>query len=305
MLPPSDVSTPAMHPDPVNDGQTGWSGVPCDPLSAIEPFLVCPACRVPLRRAGDELVGIVCHHRYPIRDGIARLAILGGSETWDESGPAAGSADYQHSYQRVAAAEGYNRGYQTKLLKRVNTRRELALLRRLLRTQGSSRRLLNLPCGGGRVSRPLAESTGLLVEADIAVGQLLYGADRRDWKTPEVRMTASAFHIPLRDRAVDGVVCIRLCHHLPTPAERERLLTELFRVAERFVVMTFFDFRSVKNLLRRARRPLDRKPPKHTMRTGDVRRLAAANAFALHTAPYLSFFGSGHRYALFVREPAA
>jgi ubiquinone/menaquinone biosynthesis C-methylase UbiE len=117
-------------------------------------------------------------------------------------------------------------------------------------------------------------------------------------------MTASAFHIPLCDRAVDGVVCIRLCHHLPTQAERQRLLGELLRVADRFVVMTFFDFNSVKNLLRRAR-PFDRKPPKLTMTTGEVAALARAHGFALRRSPYLSFFGSGHRYALLVREGAA
>jgi SAM-dependent methyltransferase len=294
-----------MHLDPENDDQTGRSDGVRDALSEIEPFLVCPVCRVPLRRAGEELVGAVCHHRYPIRDGIAHLAILGGSETWDETGPSPGSRDYQQSYQRVTAAAGYNRSYQARPLKRLNTRWELALLRRLLAAQGPTRRLLNLPCGGGRVSGPLAESTALLVEADIAVGQLLYGAGRRTWTTAEVRMTASAFHIPLRDRAVDGVACIRLCHHLPTPAERERLLSELFRVAERFVVMTFFDFGSLKNVLRRARRVLDGKPPKNTMRMRDVRRLAAASGFGLRSAPRLSFFGSGHRYALFVREVTA
>lgn len=276
-----------------------------DALSAIEPFLACPACRTPLRRAGEQLVGEGCAHRYPIRGGIARLALLGTTETWTADAAGADSRDYQQSYQAVTAAEGYNRGYQEKPLRRLNTRRELALLRRLLATQRRSRRLLNLPAGGGRVSQPLAESTDLLLEADIAVGQLLYGAGRRAWETPEVRMTASAFHIPLQDRAVDGVVCIRLCHHLPTPAERERLLAELLRVADRFVIMTFFDFNSLKNLLRRARRPFDGNEPKHTMRTADVRRLAAAGGYSVRTAPYLSWVGSGHRYALLVRNPSS
>jgi len=104
---------------------------------------------------------------------------------------------------------------------------------------------------------------------------------------------------------VDGVVRIRLSHHLPTPAERERLLTELLRVADRFVLMTFFDFRSVKNVLRRAWRPFDGKPPKHTMRTEDVQRLAAVSGFTVRSAPYLSFLGSGHRYALVVRRTSS
>ena len=273
-----------------------------DALGAIEPYLVCPACRTPLERRGESLVGTTCRHRYPIQDGIARLAVFGSSETWDDAA-LANSRAYQDNYQRVDDAAGYNRGYE-KPLKRLGTRRELDILRTLLATQGRTRRLLNLPSGGGRVSGPLAESTDLLIEADIALGQVLYGAAHREWTTPEVRMTASAFHVPLADRSVDGVVCIRLCHHLPTPAERWRLLGELLRVADRFVVMTFFDYSSVKNVLRRIR-PFDRKPPKNTMRTAEVARLAASHGFVLQRCPYLSFFGSGHRYALLVREGAA
>jgi SAM-dependent methyltransferase len=274
-----------------------------DTLAAIEPYLVCPACRTPLELRGDDLVGTGCRHRYPVRDGIARLAVFGSSETWDNAAVSSSRA-YQDNYQQVDDAAGYNRGYRDKTLKRLSTRRELDILRTLLTTQGRTRRLLNLPSGGGRVSGPLAESTDLLIEADIALGQVVYGASHREWTTPEVRMTASAFHIPLADRSVDGVVCIRLGHHLPTPAERQRLLTELLRVADRFVVMTFFDFNSVKNVLRRIR-PFDRKPPKNTMRTDEVAGLAAARGFVLRRCPYLSFFGSGHRYALLVREGAA
>ena len=274
-----------------------------DTLAAMEPYLVCPSCRTPLERRGDELAGTSCRHRYPVRDGVARLAVFGGSETWGDAAPSSSRA-YQDNYQKVGDAAGYNHGYRDKTLKRLSTRRELDLLRTLLGTQGRARRLLNLPSGGGRVSGPLAESTDLLIEADIALGQVLYGAAHRAWTTPDFRMTASAFYVPLADRAVDGVVCIRLCHHLPTQAERQRLLTELLRVADRFVIMTFFDFNSVKNVLRRIR-PFDRKPPKHTMRIDEVAGLAAARGFVLRRCPYLSFFGSGHRYALLVREGAA
>jgi len=274
-------------------------------LRAIESRLVCPACRRPLRLEAGELIGTACPHRYPIRDGIARLAILGVATTWNEASADVDSGSYQQNYQQVTDAAAYNRGYQAKALKRASTRRELSLLHSLLASQGHSRTLLNLPCGGGRLSRPLAETTDLLLEADIAVGQLLYGAGHRDWSTSEVRMTASAFHIPLRDRGVDGAVCIRLCHHLPTPAERARLLTELLRVADRFVLMTFFDFRSLKNRLRRARQPFDHKPPKHTMRVEEVATLAAQQGFTLLRCPPLSRLGSGHRYALLVRGSEA
>jgi SAM-dependent methyltransferase len=271
---------------------------------SIVPSLICPACGTALRMATDEWVGDVCAHQFPIRDGIAELAVTGGAETWGEAPAGPSSVRYQKNYREVAAAESYDRGYREKAWKRLSTARERRLLRRLLAASGHCDVLLNLPCGGGRLSDVLAESTDLLLEADIARGQLRYGAQQRDWATPEIRMTASAFHIPFRDRAVSGAVCVRLCHHLPTAAERRRLLAELLRVSERFVVMTFFDFRSLKNLLRRAQSRLADKAPKHTMRVEEIEAIAAANGFVLEACPALSLVGSGHRYALLRRHRA-
>jgi ubiquinone/menaquinone biosynthesis C-methylase UbiE len=117
-------------------------------------------------------------------------------------------------------------------------------------------------------------------------------------------MTASAFHIPLRDESVDATVCVRLCHHLPTSAERERLLRELLRVSRRFVIMTYFDFHSVKNALRRLRRPFTGKPPKMTMKTSRVAELAKEGGAELVACPAVSLLGSGHRYAMMVKGKA-
>jgi hypothetical protein len=118
-------------------------------------------------------------------------------------------------------------------------------------------------------------------------------------------MTASGFHIPLRANAVDGAICVRLSHHLPTSNERERLLHELLRVSRRFVIMTYFDHHSLKNLLRRLRRPFNRKTPKLTMTTVQVADLARRAGARLIAAPPLSRLGSGHRYALILKNGAA
>jgi ubiquinone/menaquinone biosynthesis C-methylase UbiE len=139
------------------------------------------------------------------------------------------------------------------------------------------------------------------VEADIGLGQLLYGKGNHKGDDPRIWMTASAFHIPFRDEAVDGVVCCRLSHHLPTPEERERLVSELLRVAKRFVIMTFFDHYSVKNLVRRARAPFDGQPPKMTMTIEGVRELSREHGAELVAYPPLSRLFSGHRYALMVK----
>jgi ubiquinone/menaquinone biosynthesis C-methylase UbiE/uncharacterized protein YbaR (Trm112 family) len=275
-------------------------------LARVSPLLRCPACagEFSMDDAGFRCLG--CSEHYPLHDGVPMLARKGTVESaspgdWDGED----STPYQREYEEFAEAEGYNRAYQDEMLKRWSTAREFKLLDQLLSSQGRSELLLDLPCGGGRLSPRIAAHADLLIEADIAVGQVLYGKRHCELDTPQVWMTASAFHIPLADNSVDGAVCCRLCHHLPLPEERERLIEELLRVSRRFVVMTFFDFYSLKNWLRRARRPFNKKPPKLTMKVERVRELAAANGARLVKYPMLAPTSSGHRYALMVKDQPA
>jgi len=267
-------------------------------------LLVCPACRSSLQAAAQGLRCAGCNAAYAVQEGVPLLAIRGTSETWGVDQPTEQSTAYQAEYQQVENAATYNLAYRDKLLKRSSTRREFDLIGRHVASVGRSHTILDLPCGGGRLTPAFAGSAELVIEADIALGQVLYGRAESSVATPRVWMTASAFHIPLRDQAVDGTISVRLSHHLPTQAERERHLTELLRVSRRFVIMTFFDHWSLKNWLRRMRRPFDRQPPKMTMTTAQVAAIARQHGARLVAAPPLSRIGSGHRYALIVRDTA-
>ena len=272
-------------------------------VAAIAELLACPACSASLRIGPSSLDCTKCGTSYPLNDGIALLAIRGSSETWGEPQAVEQGTSYQGEYQQVDRAAAYNRSYEKWPLKRQSTRREYQLIKELIARAGRSKLVLELPCGGSRLTPAFADSAALLIEADIAHGQLLYGRAETRVATPRIWMTASAFHIPLRDESVDGTICIRLSHHMPTATERERLLTELLRVSRRFVIMTYFDHHSLKNRLRRLRAPFDRQPPKMTMTTTRVAELAKERGARLIAAPPLSRIGSGHRYALIVKDP--
>ena len=276
----------------------------CPPqIRPIEQLLCCPACAAGLSFQIEEVRCTGCDSVYAIKDGVPLLAREGTVENWEPGSEIdEDSTEYQQAYQEVDEAEYYNRAYQDQLLKRWSTNREFRLLDRLLSSQGHSSLLLDIPSGGGRLSPRMAPYTDHLIEADIAVGQVLYGKRHSQLETPQIWMTASAFHIPFRDNSVDGSVCCRLNHHLPTAAERERLIEELLRVSRRFVIMTFFDYYSLKNWLRRARRPFNKKPPKMTMTVRRVRELAEANGARLVEYPMLAPTSSGHRYALMVKR---
>jgi len=269
------------------------------------PLMVCPETHKPLTLEGGEFRGMAAGTSYSIYQGIPQFALFGSAEQWGVAKPVETSERYQQNYQLVKEAARYNQMYAKSLSKRWSTRREYNLLRRLLASQPHCATLLDLPSGGGRLSPQIAEFTDLLIEADIALGQVQYGREfARIKNTRQVWMTASGFHIPFRDASIDGIVCVRLNHHLPTPEERERLVRELLRVSKRFVVMTFFDYHSFKNLGRRLRQPLDKKAPKMTMTLTRVRELANEGGFDLVAWPALSLFGSGHRYALMVKRSA-
>lgn len=264
--------------------------------------MTCPKCAADLKPEGESIQCARCGEEYLLHEGIPLMATYGSAETWSETKPPDTSCEYQNQYQDLAAAERYNKAYSNKTEKRWSTRRELRLLERLLGTQPHSEILLNIPCGGGRLSDRIAIATDRLIEADTAIGQLLYARQNSPLGEPRLWMTASAFHIPFKNYSVYGAVCTRLCHHLPTADERERLVAELLRVARRFVIMTFFDYYSPKNYLRRLRRPFNGKPPKMTMTRKRLAELTEQHGATLVDAPTLAYPSSGHRYALIVKN---
>jgi ubiquinone/menaquinone biosynthesis C-methylase UbiE len=271
-------------------------------IAAIAHLLACPACRGDLAVVAEALRCGGCDAVYAIEDGIALLAVHGTSGTWGTPQGAGQSDAYQSEYQTIERAAAYSRVYRRYPHKRFGTRQEWKLIRGHLAGLGHSRVILELPCGGGRITPAFADAADLIVEADIAIGQVRFCRATSEVPTPRAWMTASAFHIPLRDGSVDGTICIRLAHHLPTEAEQGRLIHELLRVSRRFVILTFYDPRSLKNVTRRLRHPFKPKPVKPAMTPERVAEHARAAGGRLVAAPPLSRIVSGHRFALIRKD---
>ncbi len=273
-------------------------------ISVLADRLVCPRCAGSIRLDADAATCTACGAVYRIAHGILAMAepSADGAAS-DEAVSTKTREAYEGRYRELAHASRYHAAYQGKLSKRWSTAREFRLLERLLRSQPRSSLLLDLPCGGGRLSPALAAHADQLIEADVALGQVMHARENALPGANQVWMTASALNIPLRDNSVDGVVCCRLSHHLPKADERARLVHELLRVSRRFVILTYFDHRSIKNVIRRLRQPLNGKLPKMTMTRRGLAELAAGRQARLTAAPWLAFFSSGHRYALMVKNP--
>ena len=264
----------------------------------LKEIIVCPDCRSEVIFDKNSIECCSCKRVFHIDNDIPQFALYskGKDETCDKP-----TAYYEQRYKDFVRAQHYNQKYAEQLLKRMSTKREYQLINKLLGAQPHCQTLLEIPCGGGRLSSQLVKATDMLIQADIAVGQIQYLLQKNRLVLQNIRhayMTASAFKMPFQDSSIDGLVCVRLSHHISTLGQRQDLLEELLRVSKKFVLMTFFDSRSFKNIFRQ----IKGKKQKFTLSVSQVNDIANRNGASLVACPRLSVIGSGHRYALLIKQ---
>ena len=104
---------------------------------------------------------------------------------------------------------------------------------------------LDAPAGAGRLS---AELPGPVVQLDRDFAMLTAAGPGRP------RVCASVHALPFADDAFAGILCHRLLQHIPSAAERQRILRELARCCRGPIVVSFFDACSLQHLRRLLRR---------------------------------------------------
>jgi ubiquinone/menaquinone biosynthesis C-methylase UbiE len=205
------------------------------------------------------------------------------------------------NYNSARGAEAYKADYRNKLHRKWSDGRERALLHRYFAKIGDVDSILDLPCGHGRLADLFKRHCQQLIEADWSL--TMVSLNRRDHGTEQrAYLRASALEIPLPDRSVDVVVSFRLSHHLETQELRERHLRELFRIAKKTVIVTWFSATSLKNLLRQVRVVVAGKRPKNVLRNDRVRAIASECGYAQQEARPLFRIGSGHMLGMFTRK---
>ena len=253
----------------------------------IHELLACPFCKKNLLFNRNSFSCLPCGFYYPIINSIADFLVENEgyliSGSFDNE-----SKNYEQRYQSFDKAAHYNLQK-----KKYDTLAEGKLIEKILEDQGKTESLLDIPCGGGRLSPFLEKNTKCIIETDIAYGQLLYGQQNSKLSIPQIWLRASALKLPLKDASVDGSVCIRLSHHLHSEQERIYLIKELLRVSRRFVILSFNDSYSLKNIYRGWKKRLE----KNTMAMDEIARIANDFDSDLIYAPNATFLRT-HHYAL-------
>jgi ubiquinone/menaquinone biosynthesis C-methylase UbiE len=188
-------------------------------------------------------------------------------------------------YESASGAAAYRRKYARSWIRRLSNRRELAVVRKALARAGAQGRLLDCPCGAGRLTPTLLRFAGHVTCVDLSEAMV---AEARDVLAAEAAAgrvdfrVAPADALPFGDGAFDTAVCHRLLHHMATPGERAGVLAELARVASRRVVLSFAD-----DSTRKARRQRRRGTPRrrHALRPEVLHAEAATHGLRPLGAP--------------------
>jgi SAM-dependent methyltransferase len=282
---------------PVTDATKSTQSLNDHTFASLLPLLACPECRGDLARQGAGLTCQSCSRSYEVADGIPLLAQAGSSELWGVESGSQTSTAYQETFLDAGIGGRYQERYERRWGKRFTTRREIGRIEQLLLSQPRCQRLLDIPCGGGRVSGPLVKATDLLLQADISLSQVLTARQTMGSQGSFAWLTASAFLIPLKEGVVDGILCNRLAHHL-AGVEQERLIGELLRVSKRFVILSYYDYDSFKSRSRRLRG----KKPGFTLRRPDLDAMAKRHGASVAMDLPLWVSGSRLRFALLLKS---
>ncbi|MGH8726657.1 MAG: class I SAM-dependent methyltransferase [Burkholderiales bacterium] len=168
---------------------------------------------------------------------------------------------YRERIKTAAEAERYQRR------RPARDRAELKLVERAFRLIPKNHRVLDIPCGAGRVT--------------ILLGQLGYSVTAAELSEPMIAATRenlarAGLSCPVHkediermsyvERAFDAIVCFRL-FHFPDENVRRRVVKGLCRVAGYCVVVSYFDPRSLTSLKRALRAKLGGKRSKRSSDT--------------------------------------
>ncbi|MEQ8762372.1 MAG: class I SAM-dependent methyltransferase [Planctomycetota bacterium] len=201
-------------------------------------------------------------------------------------------------YNSEEGALSYVAEYDDKLHRKLSNVAEVRILERLMKSVGQVDSLLDIPSGFGRFRDLFRGHARQVVEGDWSLEMLRVNRSQAETPDEVGFVRADARSLPFADDSIDCVVSIRLSHHIPDRSQRYKHFDELLRVARRFVVATYFDEYSFKNLLRELRRPFNNKRSKWTLKTSEVRSLGRARGFELVESVPIFRLSSGHRYAL-------
>lgn len=131
---------------------------------------------------------------------------------------------------------------------------EMALVKKAFGIVPPGCRVLDIPCGTGRATILLQQLGYDCTGADIGDGAIEVAKQQVRIAGLESLIEKKDLEaIDYPDGAFDTALCFRLFHHLPTDEVRDKVVSELCRVAKSHVVISYFSPASLTSIKRSLR----------------------------------------------------
>jgi len=162
--------------------------------------------------------------------------------------PVVGSASHQLARERFSR-KSLADIYPTEYSNRWRDRREKACIEMCLDSIPAGSRVLDLPCGTGRMTRILVSRGYDVIGADVSEAMLSRARDNYREYRKQLGAKAPNVQFEIRDVLAtgynndqfQGISCIRLFHHFDDSETRCRALRELRRICSGSIVVTFLN----------------------------------------------------------------
>jgi len=182
---------------------------------------------------------------------------------------------------RIKYDDATARKYQVR--KEGKHQAEMRLVDRAFAAIPKSHRVLDVPCGGGRVTVHLARQGYAMSAADLSDAMLKLARQHTASEgvtCPVEKQDIEKLTYP--DRQFDTVVSFRLFHHFPDREIRARVVRELCRVARQYVALSYFSPLSVTSVKRTLRAALGgKRSEKHATSLAEIKGYFAQAGFRL------------------------
>ena len=151
---------------------------------------------------------------------------------------------------RVKYNDTQSRKYQAR--KPHKHRAEMRLIDRAFALVPKEHRVLDVPCGGGRVMLHLARKGYQASGADLSESMIAIAREAASKEKLSCTVERQDLErLGYASGQFDTIVCFRLFHHFPIPEIRQRVVSELCRVAATSVVLSYFSPYSVQSVRRK------------------------------------------------------
>jgi SAM-dependent methyltransferase len=156
--------------------------------------------------------------------------------------------NYRSRLQDTARAQDYAFRFERGPRRKIDQLEQRAV-RALLAKMPECRTVLDVPCGAGRFLPNLSANQRQVIEMDQAAEVIEFAQNRaQDLGLKAQFLQGDAAMTGLPNTSVDLVFCNRLLHHIVSANERAVFLREFHRVSKRYLLISFFDYRSFQAL---------------------------------------------------------